>query len=206
MAENTQIPHGCWEDAQGRFVPIDSIKEIDKLRNDMILGLVEKAKSTSDILKQFKGIAFNELDGFVQLSAMEYGVEIGGTKGNLTLMSFDGRYKIVRAIGDFFIFDERLKIAKTLIDECFNEWTVDSGKELKTMVNDAFDVDKQGNVNAQRILTLRKYDIADERWKKAMTAINESLSVASSRTYIRLYERVGDNNQWKQIPMDLAGV
>lgn len=206
MQKEKKIPEGCWEDPQGRYIHVDSIKEIDKTRDELVKRLVEQAKATSAVLAEFKHLAFGEIEGFVQLSAMEYGVELGGVKGNITLMSFDGKYKVVRAIGEFFVFDERLKIAKKLIDACFNEWTNESRPELKTMVNDAFQVDKQGNVNAQRVLSLRKYAIDDERWKKAMTAISESLTVASSRAYVRLYERVDDTKKWKQIPLDIAGV
>ena len=73
------------------------------------------------------------------------------------------------------------------------------------MVNDAFQVDRQGNVNAKRILSLRKFNIDEPRWQRAMAAIGDSLTVAGSREYVRVYERVS-GDRWEQIPLDVAGV
>ncbi|WP_374188659.1 DUF3164 family protein [Avibacterium paragallinarum] len=35
--------------------------------------------------------------------------QTGGNKGNITLFSYDGKYKIVRAISDHLQFDERIQ-------------------------------------------------------------------------------------------------
>jgi hypothetical protein len=37
-----------------------------------------------------------------------------------------------------------------------------------------------------------------------MTAIADSIQITGSQTYIRLYERVGQSDQWRAIPLDLA--
>nr|WP_258865208.1 DUF3164 family protein [Chromobacterium violaceum] len=73
------------------------------------------------------------------------------------------------------------------------------------IVNEAFATDKQGQINTGRVLALRRYDIQDERWKEAMTAIGEAVQVVASRSYIRVYERVGDTDQYRPIPLDIAG-
>jgi len=97
-------------------------------------------------------------------------------------------------------------LAKQLVDECIHDWSDDAAPELKALVNDAFQVDKKGNVDTKRILSLRKFDIQDPRWLKAMEAISDSLTVVGSRTYIRVYERIDDTDRWQQIPLDIAGV
>lgn len=74
------------------------------------------------------------------------------------------------------------------------------------MINDAFQVDKEGRVNVARILGLRRLDFTDEKWLKAMQAIGESIQVAGSKTYFRVYERVGDSEQYQPISLDIAGV
>ena len=55
-------------------------------------------------------------------------------------------------------------------------------------------------------LALRRLDIRDEKWQKAMQAISESLQVVGSKEYIRFYERVGDSDQYQPISLDLATV
>ena len=204
--QTQQIPAGYMMDTCGRLVPQEMVKAVDKLRNDLVKKVVFQAEAVSRSLRIFKEDAFSEVQAFVDLSAAEYGRELGGVKGNICLVSYDGRYKVVRAIAENLSFDERLQVAKSLIDECIHEWSGGSRPELQVLINDAFQVDKKGNVNSKRILSLRKFDIEDERWRKAMTAINDSLTVESSRSYLRVYERVGNTDQWKQIPLDLSGV
>ena len=207
MAEREkQIPEGYMEDAQGRLVPEAMVKDIDKIRDELVKKMVAKAHEVKAMLQVFKVSAFDEIEQFIALSASEYDTELGGSKGNVTLMSFDGRYRVIRAIAENFNFDERLQVAKDLIDKCLNDWTAQAGPELKALVNDAFQVDRQGNVNTKRILSLRKFNIDDDRWKRAMTAISDSLTVAGSRSYVRIYERVKDTDRWEQIPLDVAGV
>lgn len=200
-----QIPDGYMEDSQGRLVPEQMVKDIDKIRDDLVKKMVTKAREVKSLLQVFKTAAFEDIEQFIALSASDYDTELGGGKGNVTLLSFDGRFRVTRAVAENFVFDERLQVAKELIDQCLNEWTKSSGPELKALVVDAFQVDRQGNVNAKRILSLRKFNIDDERWQRAMKAIGDSLTVAGSREYVRIYERV-DADRWEQIPLDVAGV
>jgi len=204
MSTDTTIPSGYRQNAHGHLVPESSIKEIDLLRDELVEQLVADAKKVNATLAELRHRAFADIQAFAQLSAEKYGARIGGKKGNLTLVSFDGRFKIVRAISDQLVFDERLQAAKSLVDECLNEWSQGSRPEIRTLINDAFQVDKEGNIDTGRVLSLRRLNIVDDRWKRAMEAIGESLRVSVSRSYVRIYERVGETDRYDQIPLDLA--
>lgn len=206
MSQNNEIPAGYWQDAKGSLVPESMIKPIDAARDELVNEVIEKALVLQESLAKFKAATFADIDAFVELSAEQYEVKLGGKKGNVTLHSFNGQYKVVRSIQEHISFDERLQAARELIDECLKEWTKDSVPELKAIIDRAFDVDKQGKINTARVLGLRRLDIKDERWKKAMTAVSEALQVVGSKSYIRLYQRVGDTQQYVPIPLDLAGV
>lgn len=205
MAEN-QIPAGYMVDPQGRLVPDTMVKEIDKMRNDLVLQIVKDARNLSEIMAGFKKASFADIESFCDLSAEQYDKSIGGLKGNISLLSFDGRYRVSRAVSETYVFDERLQVAKALVDECLQEWSGNSRPELKMLINDAFQVDRAGQVNVKRIMSLRKFNIDDERWKKAMEAINDSLNVLESRIYLRVHERIENPEQWRQIPLDISGV
>ncbi|MDO0944629.1 DUF3164 family protein [Chromohalobacter israelensis] len=201
-----QIPEGYRTDAKGRLIPEDTIKPIDKARDEIVQELVTKARELNRALGQFKAAAFGDIESFVQLSAEEYGVSVGGRKGNVTLVSFDGQYKIQRAIQDYITFDERLEAAKSLIDECLRDWTDGARSEVKVIVQDAFRTDKQGNLRTGAVLALRRHDFDDPRWLKAMDAISDAVQVTGSKSYVRIYERVGDSDQYRPISLDIAGV
>lgn len=201
-----QIPDGFRMDAQGRLVPESSIKPIDQARDQLVCELAERAKAASQELARLKAGMFGDIEAFIQLSAEQYGVTLGGRKGNVSLVSFDGRYKILRANHDNVVFDERLQAAKALIDECLREWSENAHPGLIVLINDAFRTDRNGELRTARILALRRHDIADPRWVKAMDAISDALQVTGSKLYVRVYERVGDSDQYRPISLDIAGV
>lgn len=201
-----QAPAGYWVDAKGVMTPESLIKPIDMARDALVGELVGRAQAVSQALAEFKLSGFADIAAFVDLSANEYGVNVGGKKGNVTLFTFDGRYKIQRAMQDKIAFDERLQAAKSLIDECLADWTEGARPEIHALINRAFSTDKEGEINTGEVLKLRKLDIDDARWLKAMTAIGEAVQVVGSRSYIRVYERIGDSDQYQPIALDIAGV
>lgn len=200
------IPAGYWRNAQGALIPEEMVKPIDRARNDLVHELVQQANELSQLMAKFKTSAFADIAAFVDLSLEQYDTNLGGKKGNLTLYSFDGRYKVQRAIQEHLQFDERLQAARALIDECLADWTAGAAPELKAIVANAFNTDKAGNISTSRVLGLRRLDIKDERWLKAMTAIGEAVQVVGSKAYIRVYERVGDSEMYRSIPLDIAAV
>ncbi|HBZ1168556.1 TPA: DUF3164 family protein, partial [Klebsiella pneumoniae] len=76
---------------------------------------------------------------------------------------------------------------------------------LRAIVSDAFQVDKEGQLSTGRILSLRRVKIQDERWIKAMEAISESLQVAMSKTYINFREK-DQSGKLVNIPLDIAAI
>lgn len=202
---NTTIYPGYMQDAKGALIPVSKIKPIDLERDALVKSIIEEAQVLNAAIKKFKGDAFANIAAFIQLSAEQYQAKVGGEKGNVTLYSFDGQYKIQRAISDTITFDERLQAAKALIDDCIKDWSVGASDNIRVLVNDAFRVDKEGEINTGRVLALRRLHIADEKWQKAMQAIGDSVAVTSSKSYIRIYKRIGDSDKYEPISLDIAG-
>lgn len=197
---------GYMTDQRGRLVPIDAVKEIDKARDELVMEIVENAKVLQKKMVDFKAMAMGDISAFVELSAERYGVTLGGRKGNTTLVSFDGRYQVKVAVSDRLVFDEGIQAAKALVDQCVHEWTKGSRTEIKALIEHAFQTDKEGKINVGRIFSLLRLEIDDERWQRAMDAIRESMQIASTTTYLRIYERVGDTDRYRQITLDLAAL
>jgi len=192
-------------DAKGRLVPVELVKPIDRTRDQLVSIIVAKAKNLREQIGAFKAEVFADIAAFIELSAEQYEVKLGGSKGNVTLTSYDGRFKIVRQIADHLAFDERLQAAHELISQCITEWSAGARSEIQALVNDAFQVDKQGHINTARVLGLRRLDIRDEKWQRAMKAIADSVQVTGSKPYVRVYERIGDSDQFQAIALDVAG-
>ena len=192
-------------DEKDRLNPVDAIKPIDLLRDETVTDIAAKFISLNSIMQSEKEALFTLIYDFLELSANEYDTKYGGKKGNVTLASYDGKYKIQIAVSDTIIFDERLQIAKNLIDECIGEWSAGSAKEIMALVNDAFQVDKEGKVSTYRVMGLKRHDFDHPKWLKAMKAIQDAAQIASTKEYLRMYER-DEHGKYVQISLDFSKV
>ena len=200
---NSVILPGHRINARGHQVPESQVKDIDIIRDEVVLAVVEKAKAAQQALAEFKTMAMNQIADFVDLSAEQYAVKYGGTKGNVSLLSFDGKYKIMRAMGEHRMFDERIQAAKAKIDECIHRWAEDANDHIKALVEHAFRVNKQGHIDVNQVISLRQLNIDDPDWMEAMNAIADSIQITGTSSYLRIYERQ-DNGSYNQITLDIA--
>lgn len=112
---------------------------------------------------------------------------------------------MILAIQETIQFDEQLQAAKVLIDECLREWTIGARPEIATLVQDAFRVDAAGKLRTGSVLALKRLDINDPKWRRAMEAIGDAVKVVGSKSYVRFYHR-DDKGQYQPLSLDLAGV
>ena len=200
------VPPGYWQDQRGALVPEAKVKDIDKLRHQVVTDLCRMAEMQQHGLAKFKMQAMQDVAALVSTSMEQYGVKTGGTKGNVTLVSFDGRYKLVRQMQDKIVFGEQLMAAKALIDECVHEWAQGANDNIRALVNHAFQTDKEGKINTGRVLSLRRLDISDAKWQQAMQAIADSMQTASTKPYVRFYKRDDASGEYTPISLDVAAV
>jgi hypothetical protein len=193
------------KDRKGRLVPISQISDYDLAMDSFVREQVTAAKAKNAELSEFKDRAFNECYAWLDLVAEKYGRTRGGVKGNVTFPSFDGSQQITIRVQETLTFGPELQIAKELFDECVTDWSKGANANLQAIVTDAFQVDKEGQLNTGRILSLRRVKIQDERWIKAMDAISESLQVAMSKTYINFREK-DKSGKLVNIPLDIAAI
>lgn len=201
-----QIPAGYWEDPKGNLVPDANVKEIDKLRDQTVRAIYAKAVELHNLMKEFKLQGFEDIASFVQVSADQYGVKLGGNKGNVQLTTFDGRLKLQRSIAETIGFTEQLQAAKKLIDECLEEWTQGTRDEIRVIINNAFSVDKKGDLSTTRILGLKRIEINHPKWQQAMQAISDSINVIGSKAYLRLSQRNDETGEYIPLSLDLATI
>lgn len=194
------------EDRKGALVPMDNIEEIDLTRDSLVRHIVCNGQNLQRQMRKYKEDTLSEVNSFIDLSAAEYGVTLGGKKGNITLLTFDGRYKVQVQVAEAMTFDERLQVAKRLIDACLQRWTDGGNTNIQALVNDVFQVDKEGKINTKRILELRRLKIQDDDWQEAMVIIGKSLQVVGSREYMRIYRRDNSSQPWQVIALDMAAL
>lgn len=203
MTEKT-IPEGYMADAKGRLVPEHLVKPADKLQDQLVKKMMDFANALSAQIARFKGHCHDDVGAFLAILAEEYGAERGGQKGNMTFTTYDGLMKVQVAVADKTTFGPQLQTAKKLIDECITEWSEGVNANIRALVEHAFRVDKEGQVSRDALYALRRLDIDDERWQRAMQAITDAEIIEGSKTYIRFYRRSRAEDRFVQVTIDLA--
>lgn len=193
-----------YRDARGTLVPAELVKAQHKLEDETVRKVFGYAAELSAQIGRFKQHTFDDVDGLLGVLAQEYSDARGGVKGNVTLNSYDGLFKVQVAVGETIHFGPELQNCRNLIDTCLADWSSDARPEIRVIVQQAFDTDKEGNLSRTRLFGLRRLDIRDERWVEAMRALDDSIQVIGSKRYCRFYRRAKVTEKWEAVSIDVA--
>lgn len=185
---------GSWIDPRGNAVPQAYVKPLDRKRDHEVEMAVKEALAIEKRMRDLKGKIIGRITKYRAAMEKDTGVKLEG-KGNVCLTNFSGDKQLEFSMNDIIVFDEKLQVARQLINDCIGEWSVDSNKNLKVVINQAFEMDKKGKVNTQAILKLRSLNIRNAKWKQAMELIGESISITGTRQYLNI--RIRENSSAK---------
>jgi len=139
----------------------------------------------------------NEYDEYV---ATIYNTDVV-PDSDISVIDFAEKRKIEIKFTTYIDVDDRMKLALSLMKEFIDE-------KLKKVEDDdlkkLFKMQVKINIETITVQTLiqyKKYDFADERWKKAMTIINDSLKITKKKPYLRIYEKDTDTKSWKSVTL-----
>lgn len=189
-----------WIDPSGEKVPVRYVDRTDKKRDMLVERTIKKIENANLKLKQLKEKIEMDVDRYLEAIAAEYGED---WKGNATLRNFDQTKEVQIKFGQTFSFDERLQVARQLIDKCIERWSEGSDMKIRMLVNQAFKVDKKGQLDAKLILSLRQIKINDKDWKQAMELIADSVKVENRRKYF-IFRRKDVDGKWQTISMNFS--
>ena len=196
---------GYTRDAKGHLVPDELLPEHKALEDSTVRTIAAYFLDLHRQVHRFIGHCYEDLHAFDDLLSEKYGLKCrGGAKGNRTYMSYDGTLKVVVQIQDRIAFGPGLQVARDLVEACIAEWSDGARAEIRALVRHAFDVDKEGNVNRQKVFALRDLDIDDERWRQAQQAITDAIRVIGSASYIRCSVRASPQSAWVAITINMT--
>lgn len=192
------------QDAKGNLVPLAMVKASDLLIDETVRKMMGFAVDLNARIARFRGHCFDDVGSLQEMLAQEYGATVGGAKGNISLTTIDGTMKVTIQVADQLIFGPELQSAKKLVDQCLAEWGAGAGDELRAVVNNTFDVDKEGQINRSALFSLMRLAIEEPRWQRAMEALRDSIRVIGSKTYIRFHRREAADGPWQAVTIDLS--
>ena len=196
-----------WYDKRGNEIHKDLVPHEEKLKTELVYDIVDRALFGVHLLERFKNQVTSQIREYMQMMREKYNLDVmRGAKGNITLQSFDGLRKVQVAVQQHVDFDEKLSLAKEKIDQYLKEKTKHADPEIKTLILNAFEVDKKGNVDAKKIFALKKYKISDPMWHEAMALIDDAVEIVGSKSYIRFYVRDSVDEKWRNVSLDFASI
>ncbi len=201
-----EVPAGYIRNCYGNLIRTDRVRP-ELLQEDAVVrDLIARAEDLQKAIVAFKQRAFDDVVAHTQLLDERYGVKLGGRRGGMVLSSFDGCLKVAVSTEDSVCFGAELHQAKALIDSCFQRWSDGANANLVAVIDDAFAVGESGKVRVDRVLGLRRLEIDDDEWRRAMTAIGDAVRTSRSKQAIRFYRRDNPDQPWRLIVLDVARV
>ena len=176
-------------------VVVERHKMVEKLMSDCL----KKEKE----LKAFKQKCFDTINAYLDKTASKYGTD---WQGNASLTNFSNTMKISYKVNKMLIFDERLNIAKSKIDEYLKSKIKDSDDELRTIVLRAFQVDKKGNVDYKQIISLKQYKINNPLWIEAIKLIDDAMSIVGTKEYMQFFVRRESSAEWETVILNFSAM
>ena len=194
-----------WTNSKGHQVPVELISDMDKIIEQTVRSVHDFGLDLMNQVARFRGHTFDDIYGLVELLHEQYGATRGGKKGNVSFTSYDGTIKIEVRIQDFVTFGPELQVAKSLIDEYIAGQSDGVPAPIMALVNHAFQVDKEGNVNRAQLYSLRRLTLPepDPIWDRAMAAIADSMRILGSKETVQISQR-DKQGRFRALPINLA--
>ena len=148
-------------DAQGRVIPVKVLQPEIVEKDATVKKTMDYALKLQERIISDKQKMIQIIEKYLNDAARRNGLE---WKGNALLISFDEKFRIELRFREKIQFGIELQLAKQKIDECIKAWSADSSDNLKAIINEAFQVDKRGQLARYRIFALRRYKIKDPVW------------------------------------------
>lgn len=181
-------PKRMIERPDGSTIAYDKLEPAKQLEHDLVERLCAEAERQSHMLSAFKCQAISEMVAARVMMLDDWGVKKGGPDGGLTLRSVCGRHMVKMTVSKHVTFGPELEAAKALIFEVVeDELSKGASKFIHDLATRVFSLNKRGRIDTQGILNLREVECEDERWKRAMDAIDQAILRDSSTTYVNFY-------------------
>ena len=196
---------GDWIDPKGRSVPQKYVKPLDRKRDMVVELAVREALRLEAQMEKVKSKILGRITNYIHTMETELGAPRTG-KGNIVLTGFSGDKQVEFKINDVITLDEKMLAAKAIIDECLTKWSEGAHKNLRIVVDQAFQVDKRGKVDTRAILGLRALNINDKKWKHAMDLIADSITIIGTRQYLQIRVRESASDKFRAINLNFSSI
>jgi hypothetical protein len=192
-------------DAAGQAVPVGYVKPYDKLRDKVARRILVQWLRVEALIQALHKQMRNEV-GLVEQAAASgrKGTVALGKKGNFQFQSFDGLIAVSRSARYELRFDERLRVAQSIIEEIIREKTETVDADIIELLRGVFRPTSDGLLSQARVMGLFRLKISHHRWKEAMDLIRESIEARRGKTLYSVRIKKTRESDWQSIELDIS--
>lgn len=196
---------GDWINRNGNPVPEKNIPKHLKKRDAIVTKMVKEAEKVQLQMIKAKGKIKKYAEAYSEWLTKKKCKDVT-PEGNMQLSNYSNTMQVSFYTNDIIGFDDNLNYAKALINKCMKKWSKGASNNIKIIVNNAFKVDKKGNLNRALILSLLQIEIKDKDWNKAMELIKQSIITTETRQYIKISKRSNHRDKYRAVVLDMSSL
>ena len=180
-----------YTDAAGRQVPANYVPKFAKTKDAAARKILAAWRKEEARLKKLWKDTVAAVEKIHAEARKEERLEPAAVadKGYFSFRSFDGRIVVRLDRARDVVFNEKLDLAKELIDEAVKEIAGDSAGDLRTIVESAFKPrGKNRTLDRQRLSDICRMNVRNKKWLKAVELIKAAAEESARMDYLRVID------------------
>lgn len=177
--------------------------------DDELAAAVPELRALSEQIKTVKDATFGNFAAVLDIKAEVVGFKEGGQFSH-TFTNTDSTLRLTLGVNTVDGWTDMAEAGIAMVRRYLESLaTDDKTQSLVTAVLRLLSKDRQGNLNASKVLQLQKMaeDSRDEQFIEAVKIIRESYQPTATRRYIRAqYRDESTGNAWRSIPLSITDV
>ncbi len=192
-------------DAQGNAVLAKYVKPYDRQRDAIARRVLRRWEKMSEALAKCYAETAADIEA-VERAAESGRGQARGKKGNFQFQSFDGLIAVSRTARYELRFDERLRVAREIIDELVAEKAAGMDEDFAVMLKEIFRPTSDGMLSQARVMGLFRWKIKHPRWLEAMDLIRASIESRRGKNLLAVRHKAGRDADWQSVLLDVSAV
>lgn len=177
--------------------------------DEELAAAVPELRALSEQIKTVKDATFGNFAAVLDIKAEVVGFKEGGQFSH-TFTNTDSTQRLTLGVNTVDGWTDMAETGIAMVRRYLESLaTDDKTQALVTAVLRLLSKDRQGNLNASKVLQLQKMaeDSKDEQFIEAVKIIRESYQPTATRRYIRAqYRDETTGNAWRNIPLSITDV
>jgi len=192
-----------WLNHKGETVPARMVSPLEKSASRLLQRQVKKLKYLSNALIKARKILDADLEKHFDLVRRETGVDALLT-GNKTIIDLDQDTKLQIRTPKRVFFDETSLVAVELLERYFDGRQID--EEIRIFMKDILGIREKRNIDQAKLHVIYRHETKDQDFRKAVSILKKSEREETGKTYINLYIRNGNDQDWQLIPLNFSAI